>query len=154
MQGECTTSPLELIVSCAGNADLIDGQYLLGVIQSTAHAGHPCLGRRLKSGILNKPMLSIYRRHHLRGANKDTCRRLPSVDMTALGRFGHQYGSSLKDPQMVLGDVWLDFSYPNIFLYEFKTYYINQSKITMKQGKTQKVVLRQTFQTSWTFLDV
>ena len=40
---------------------------------------------------------------------------------TTLGNFGHQHGSFLKDPWIILGDIFLDFSNLNMFVYMFRT---------------------------------
>ena len=49
----------------------------------------------------------------------------PSFASVIWGRLGHQLGSFLKDPWIVLGDVYPDVSNPNIIVYDFRTYKMN-----------------------------
>ena len=57
--------------------------------------------------------------------NQATGRRLPSKGGTALGSFGHQHRSFLKDPWIVLGDVFPEVSNSKMLVYEFRTYHMN-----------------------------
>ena len=94
---------------------------------------------------------------HQLGVDHATDRRLPSVG-TALGSFGHQHGSFLKDPWMVLGDIFLEVSNPNMFLYEFKTSHINfiQNEQIILEETCYDIrgISRKIFRTSLMLLDV
>ena len=54
-----------------------------------------------------------------------TSHRLPSLGLTAFGSFGHQHGSFLQDPWIVVADVWQEFSRRNMISYEFITSHMN-----------------------------
>ena len=63
--------------------------------------------------------------HHLRCVDQATGRRLPSVGGLPLGSFGHQHRSFLKEPCLVLGDVFPDVFNPNMIVYDFNTSQMN-----------------------------
>uniref|UniRef100_UPI003390CA14 hypothetical protein n=1 Tax=Acinetobacter baumannii TaxID=470 RepID=UPI003390CA14 len=61
----------------------------------------------------------------LTGVDQATGRRLPSVGGTALGSFVQQHGSFLKDPWLVLGDVFPEVFKSNMTVYDLITSHIN-----------------------------
>ena len=63
--------------------------------------------------------------HHPRTIDQDTGCLLASVGEAVLGSPGHQLGSILKDPWMVLIDNFKVISYPNTTAYYFNTSLIN-----------------------------
>ena len=83
------------------------------------------LGLRLDIGRLSSLGYVLTHAFQRRGVNQPTCCRLPSVGRLSLALLVTLEESFLKDRWMVLGDVFLEFSNPNMFLYEFRTYHIN-----------------------------
>ena len=60
-----------------------------------------------------------------RGIDWPTGRWLPTVGWAVLDSFSQQFGSFLKDPWRVLGDVFLDISNPKMILFDFITSHMN-----------------------------
>ena len=127
MRGKFTTSPLKLTLSCA--IDKPNHAWaLMGHFPTNGPSCESVVWDRGWSLACSYPTPMPYQCLPSTGRQLPMSRQLSPSLLTILGSLCSKKRSFLKEPWMVLRDVLLDISKPNMLVYEFRTSHMNLSK--------------------------